>query len=326
MDGMNGFVNFMTSSENLIMMLIGISSFITIMVLVGPILQSNSLDTRMKSVADERKRLRERQLDEINKKTLQRAPGSKVNFMKSVVEKFNLRKAFESEETVGKLRNAGFRGQTPIYVFLFFRMVMPIILFTASLIYLFFVNRHEQTNTMLWCYSFGVAMVGFYLPNMYISNAISKRKEILREVFPDTMDLLLICVESGMAIEAAFNKVASEISVQSIEMSEELALTTAELSYLSSRKTAYRNFAQRTGLDEIKALTTSLVQAEQYGTPLGTALRVISQENRDARMTRAEKKAASLPPKLTVPMIVFFLPVIFAVILGPTIMTVAKNF
>ncbi|MBL1419231.1 MAG: type II secretion system F family protein [Alphaproteobacteria bacterium] len=323
---MDGFVNFMTNSENLIMMVVGISSFITIMVFVGPALQSNSLDTRMKSVADERKRLRERQLDEINKKTLQRTPGSKVNFMKSVVEKFNLRKAFESEETVDKLRNAGFRGQTPIYVFLFFRMVMPIILFIASLIYLFFINRHDQTTTMLWCYSFGVAMVGFYLPNMYISNAISKRKEVLREVFPDTMDLLLICVESGMAIEAAFNKVAAEISVQSVEMSEELALTTAELSYLSSRKVAYRNFARRTGLDEIKALTTSLVQAEQYGTPLGTALRVISQENRDARMTRAEKKAASLPPKLTVPMIVFFLPVIFAVILGPTIMTVAKNF
>lgn len=323
---MDGFINFMTKPENLIMLVIGISSFITVMALIGPMLQSNSLNTRMKSVADERKRLRERQLDEINKKTLQRVPGNKINFMKSVVDKFNLRKAFESEESVDKLRNAGFRGQTPIYVFLFFRMVMPIILFIAALIYFFFVNNHEQNNTMLWCYSFGVALVGFYLPNMYISNIISKRKEVLRAVFPDAMDLLLICVESGMAIEAAFNKVAVEIAVQSSEMSEELALTTAELSYLSSRKDAYRNFARRTGLDEIKALTTSLVQAEQYGTPLGSALRVISQENRDARMTRAEKKAASLPPKLTVPMIVFFLPVIFVVILGPTILVVAKHF
>ena len=323
---MDGFISFMTSGENLIMLAVGISSFFTIMVLIGPMLQGNALDTRMKSVADERKRLRERQLDEINKKTLQRTPGSKVNFMKSVVERFNLRKAFESEETVNKLRNAGFRGQAPIYVFLFFRTAMPILLFAAALFYYFFINSHELNNTLILCYSFGIAMVGFYLPNMYISNAVAKRKEILCMVFPDTMDLLLICVESGMAIEAAFNKVGQEIAAQSGVMSEELALTTAELSYLSSRKTAYRNFASRTGLDEIKALTTSLVQAEQYGTPLGSALRVISQENRDARMTRAEKKAASLPPKLTVPMIVFFLPVIFVVILGPTIMTVSKNF
>lgn len=323
---MDGIINFLTNPQNLIMLVVGISSFITIMVLAGPMLAGKNLNTRMKSVADERKRLRERQLDEINKKTLQRATGGRVSFMKSVVERFNLRKALESEETVNTLRNAGFRGQTPIYVFLFFRLVVPIILFFLSLLYFFFVNNHEQNATMLFCYSFGIALVGFYLPNIYLSNIITKRKELLRAVFPDTMDLLLICVESGMAIEAAFNKVASEIAVQSAEMSEELALTTAELSYLSSRKAAYRNFATRTGLDEIKALTTSLVQAEQYGTPLGSALRVISQENRDARMTRAEKKAASLPPKLTVPMILFFLPVIFVVILGPTILVVSKNF
>lgn len=319
-------MDFMSNPQNLLMLVVGICSFITVMVLIGPMLAGNNLDTRMKSVADERKRLRERQLDEINKKTLQRNPGSKVGFMKSVVEKFNLRKAFESETTVNTLRNAGFRGQTPIYVFLFFRLAVPIILFFASLLYFFFIDNHEQNTTMLFSYAFFIALVGFYLPNMYLSNVITKRKEILRAVFPDTMDLLLICVESGMAIEAAFNKVANEIAVQSSEMSEELALTTAELSYLSSRKMAYRNFATRTGLEEIKSLTTSLVQAEQYGTPLGSALRVISQENRDARMTRAEKKAASLPPKLTVPMIVFFLPVIFVVILGPTILLVSKNF
>lgn len=323
---MDAFMDFMVNPQNLIMLVIGVSSFITILVLVGPMIEGNSLDTRMKLVAEERKRLRERQLNEINKKTLQRTTSGKVNFMKSVVDKFNLRKALESEDNVNHLRNAGFRGQTPIYVFLFFRFVMPIILFIASLIYFVFIDEAEQDNFTLLSYSFGIAMVGFYLPNMYISNIITKRKEVLRAVFPDTMDLLLICVEAGMAIESAFNKVASEISAQSVEMSEELALTTAELSYLSSRKDAYRNFAKRTGLDEIKALTTSLVQAEQYGTPLGSALRVISQENRDARMTRAEKKAAGLPPKLTVPMILFFLPVIFVVILGPTIMMVQNNF
>ncbi|NRA86287.1 MAG: type II secretion system F family protein [Rhizobiales bacterium] len=324
---MDSLITFLTNPQNLFTIIIGIASFVTIFVIAGPMLASNDLNTRMKSVADERKRLRERQLEEINKKTLNSARGPQANsFIKSVVEKFNLRKAFESEETISKLRMAGFRGQTPIYVFLFFRLAVPIILLILALGYFFLINSHEQTTSMIFVYSFGLFIIGFYLPNMYVNNVISNRQEILRAAFPDTMDLLLICVEAGMAIEAAFNKVASEIGAQSLEMSEELSILTAELSYLSSRVAAYRNFAQRTGLEEVKSLTTSLVQAEQYGTPLGTALRVISAENRDARMTRAEKKAAALPPKLTVPMILFFLPVIFVVILGPTIMTVQSQF
>ncbi len=323
---MDTIIAYMTNSQNIVMIVVGIASFITVMALAGPMFANNNLNTRMKSVADERKRLRERQLDEMNKKTLAKQPSSKANFVKKVVEKFNLRKAFEDEETVYKLRNAGFRGQTPIHVFLFFRLAVPILLLIASLIYFFSLSKGNNTTTMKLVYSFGITIIGFYVPNIYLSNAIAKRKEILRMVFPDTMDLLLICVEAGMAIEGAFNKVSQEIAAQSVEMSEELALTTAELSYLSSRKKAYQNFARRTGLEEIKSLTTSLVQAEQYGTPLGSALRVISAENREARMTRAEKKAASLPPKLTVPMILFFLPVIFVVILGPTIMTASKNF
>ncbi len=323
---MESFINYMTDPQNLVVIIVGISSFITIFILVGPMIAGNPLDTRMKSVAEERKRLRERQLNEVNKKTLNNARSGQEDFMKIIVDKFNLRKAFESKDTINSLRMAGFRGQTSIYVFLFFRLAVPIVLLITSLLYMFFVNDFDQTNTMIFVYAFGLFILGFYLPNLYLKNAITKRQEILRAIFPDTMDLLLICVEAGMAIEAAFNKVSTEIAVQSMEMSEELALTTAELSYLSSRTAAYRNLAARTGLDEIKALTTSLVQAEQYGTPLGSALRVISAENRDARMTRAEKKAASLPPKLTVPMILFFLPVIFVVILGPTIMLVSKTF
>lgn len=319
---MENFIEFIIDPQNLVMLVIGLSSFITIFVVVGPLLQKDKLGTRVKYVSEERSRLRERQLEEFSKKTVNNSRANQIGFIKRVVEKFNLRKAFESEDTINTLRNAGFRGQTPIYVFLFFRLASPIILIIGAFIYFFAMRGDDITTTMKFVYSFGIFLAGFYLPNVYLSNVIAKRQEDLRAVFPDTMDLLLICVESGMAIEGAFNKVASEIAVQSMIMSEELALTTAELSYLSSRKLAYKNLAARTGLDDIRALTTSLVQAEQYGTPLGTALRVISQENRDARMIRAEKKAASLPPKLTVPMIVFFLPVIFVVILGPAIMKV----
>jgi tight adherence protein C len=148
----------------------------------------------------------------------------------------------------------------------------------------------------------------------------------MRMAFPDSLDLMLICVESGMSIEHAFRKVGQEIGVQSVPLAEEFALATAELSYLPDRRTAYLNLAARTGLDSIKQIATVLIQAEKYGTPLGTALRVTAQESRDQRMMMAEQKAASLPPKLTVPMIVFFLPVLMVVVMAPAIISVmAEN-
>jgi tight adherence protein C len=136
--------------------------------------------------------------------------------------------------------------------------------------------------------------------------------------------MLLICVQAGMSIEAAFGKVSKEVSNQSLELAEELSLTTAELSYLQDRRMAFENLGKRTGIPGIKAVATALIQAERYGTPVGQALRVMAKESRDARMSEAERKAAALPPKLTVPMIVFFLPVLFVVILGPAIMQVMK--
>ena len=146
----------------------------------------------------------------------------------------------------------------------------------------------------------------------------------MKGAFPDALDMLLICVQSGMSVEAAFGKVSREVGAQSIELAEELSLTTAELSYLPERRQAYENLGKRTGLPGVKAVTTALIQAERYGTPVGTALRVMAKENRDMRMQEAEKKAAGLPPKLTVPMIVFFLPVLFLVIMGPAVIQIMK--
>ncbi len=170
----------------------------------------------------------------------------------------------------------------------------------------------------------GVAFAGFYAPNFFVKNQVSKRQFSIRRAWPDALDLMLICVESGMSLEAAFKKVAVEIGVQSPQLAEELVLTNAELSYLQERRKAFENLASRTGLDGVKAVSMALIQAERYGTPLGTALRVLAQENRDMRMNEAEKKAAALPPKLTVPMIIFFLPVLFAVIMGPAMIQIFR--
>jgi tight adherence protein C len=223
----------------------------------------------------------------------------------------------ENEVIKEKLRQAGFRGQAPIYTFIFFRFVMPPIVFLVLLFYFYVINSLGLATMSRIAVASAGAFAGFYLPNLFVQNVIARRQESIQKAFPDALDLLLICVESGMSIEAAFAKVAAEIGDQSVELAEELSVTTAELSYLQERRKAYENLALRTGLPGVKAVVTSLIQAERYGTPIGQSLRVMAQENRDMRMAQAEKKAASLPPKLTVPMITFFLPVLFCVILGP---------
>ena len=164
-----------------------------------------------------------------------------------------------------------------------------------------------------------------HVPILFLKNKITRRQLSIKRAFPDALDLLLICVESGMSIEAGFRRVAEEIGTQSIPLTEELTLATAELSYLQDRRQAYENLAKRTNLEGVKSVCMALQQAERYGTPMAQTLRVMAQENRDMRMSEAEKKAAALPPKLTVPMILFFLPVLFIVILGPAAIKVMET-
>lgn len=305
--------------ENAVTALAAIAAFATIITLALPFLAPNRLGERMKYVASERETLRRQFREDIAKGRTERLRQDPRGLVKKVVDDLNLHELFEGEEIKGKLKQAGLRGQAPLYTFLFFRFIAPIILGLLALFYLFVVNDFGLNPMARVAVSFGALVFGFYLPNIFVQNLVQRRQESIQRAFPDALDLLLICVESGMSIEAAFGKVSKEVGGSSIELMEELTLTTAELSYLQDRRVAYENLAARTGLPGVKALCVSLIQAERYGTPMGQALRVMAQENRDIRMAAAEKKAASLPPKLTVPMIAFFLPALFAVILGPAI-------
>jgi tight adherence protein C len=244
--------------------------------------------------------------------------------MQRIVEQFNLNKWLGQEEARALLVQAGYRGQAPYITFLFFRLVTPVVMLCVVAFYVFIVLKLDHPPMIKVGYCIAAAYLGIKLPVLFLKNKIAKRQLQIKRAFPDALDLLLICVESGMSIEAAFKKVAAEIGSQSIALAEELTLTTAELSYLQDRKQAYENLAKRTNLDGVKSVCMALQQAERYGTPLGQTLRVLGQENRDMRMMEAEKKAAGLPPKLTVPMIVFFLPVLFIVILGPAGIRVAS--
>src|SRR5947207_2351831 len=203
------------------------------------------------------------------------------------------------------------------------RAVTPIVLFLGAALYVFVITQMDKSLTIKLGICIAAAYLGLQAPMLFLKNAITKRQLSIRRAFPDSLDLLLICIESGMSVEVAFRKVSTEIAGQSIALSEEFALTTAELSYLQDRKVAYENLAKRTGLEGVKSVCLALQQSERHGTPLGQSLAVVAQENRDMRMNEAEKKAAALPPKLTVPMILFFLPVLFIVILGPSGIKVA---
>jgi len=295
-----------------------IAAMATVITLAMPLLARNDLTRRMNAVSVEREKMRQRERERLARGDKVQLRQTPKQFMKRIVDQFNLTKWVGQEEAREKLIQAGYRGNAPYITYLFFRLVSPVVAFLVTSFYLFFVLQMDRPPTIKLGMALFAAFVGMQLPYLFLKNKIGKRQLSIRRAFPDALDLLLICVESGMSIEAAFRKVSQEIGSQSIPLAEELTLTTAELSYLQDRKVAYENLARRTDLEGVRAVCVALQQSERYGTPLGQTLRVMAQENRDMRMSEAEKKAAALPPKLTVPMILFFLPVLFIVILGPT--------
>ncbi len=303
-----------TKPEILAAYLVAASVFGTFLTVFLPYLQGNKLETRLKAVASQREKLRKQSRAALEKKGLRRKDTS---FVGSISSKLNLATALEDPNVVKLMNQAGMRGPGPISAFYFARMSLPFVSALLVFIFVFYVNDLGLNTFMKYGSLAFAAAAGFYAPNVYISNIAQKRQKSLMRAFPDALDMLLICVEAGMSIEMSFAKVSQEIGAASPELAEEFGITVAELSYLPDRRQAYENLSARTGHEGVKAVCMALGQAERYGTPLGNALRMMAKENREMRMSEAENKAAALPAKLTVPMILFFLPVLFLVILGP---------
>jgi tight adherence protein C len=322
-------VETLTDPSNLVAAAVAVGCFATVMTLAAPALRGDKLDARLKSVATRREELRRKNRAAIagpggaKETSIRRADGGAI---KKIVDQLQLTRLLEDPAVVDKLAQAGFRGSRPVTTFYFFRLITPFALALLAVIYFYGLNGLNLPPTTRLCAVVALFVAGYYAPNLYVKNKADKRRESIMLAFPDALDLLLICVEAGMSIEAAVAKVAGEVGGASIELAEELTLLTAELSYLPERRMAYEGLSKRTNHPGVKAVVTAMIQAERYGTPLGSALRVMSKENRDMRLAAAEKKAAQLPAKLTVPMILFFLPVLFVVILGPSIMRGTDTF
>jgi tight adherence protein C len=321
------FANTIMDPEFLVSLLAAVCTLATVLTIALPIFARDKINTRMRIMAVERDKLRSDRLaamaiaDRTGSNKLRQAPKG---YIQQIVDGLDLKTKLDSEELRQRLKTAGYRGEGPVLTYMVFRAVMPPVIFLVALFYCFFLIELGYPPIIKVLIALAMGAAGFYLPNMFIQNIANKRKLAIEQAFPDSLDMLLICVQSGMSVEAAFGKVSREITSQSVELAEELSLTTAELSYLPDRRLAYENLAKRTGLEGVKGVCTALVQAERYGTPVGQALRVMAKENRHLRMSKAEQKAAALPPKLTVPMMLFFLPVLFVVILSPAVITSMK--
>lgn len=304
----------------LVTLLVSLGCATTVLLAFIPLLQKDDMARRIKAVSTERERIRMRERERLaaanapQKLTLRYKSGG---LSKQLVDALSLDSWLNTDTAKQKLAQAGYRGQGAENAFLAYRLGAPIVFFLGSLVYLFFLAHLQWSAMAKLLLAMFCAYIGIKAPELFLNNNITKRQKTMNRAYPNMVDLLIICAESGMSIEHAVRKVSQEIGTESIEMAEEMSLLAAEMSYLENRRIAFDNLSNRCGIDAIKQLTTVMVQSEKYGTPLGAALRVLAQESRDARMTAAEKKAAALPPALTVPMILFFLPGLFCAILTP---------
>ncbi|WIJ24875.1 type II secretion system F family protein [Devosia sp. RR2S18] len=321
-------VELLTQRDFLIAVLAAISAGAVVFTFGSSFIVKSEMRDRIKRVALEREKMRAEEMARlrgsaaaVDGRSVRRTAEPKA-YVKRVVERLDLKKAFMDDATVEKLAMAGYRGQGHLTTFLFQRFVTPIAILVAAVAYLVFLVPGDRPLYLNLVYAIGAGLVGSYVPVLLLKNTTTKRQVSIKRAWPDCLDLLLLCVEAGMSMEHAFKRVGKEIGQQSAELAEELTLTTAELSFLEDRGRAYENLGRRTGLDGVKSVMTALIQADRYGTSVGQALRVMAEEGREMRMMDAEKKAASLPPKLTVPLILFFLPVLFIVIMAPAMIKV----
>ena len=247
--------------------------------------------------------------------------------MKDTMNSLKVLQQSQVEVIIQKLAQAGIRRKELAIVVVFARMVLPIVLGGIAAFMIYGINYFPTWGGMKRLMAFAAMVgLGYKGPEIYLGNLISKRTDAIRKGLPDALDLLVICAEAGLTVDAAFNRVAKELGRAYPELGDEFALTAIELAFLNERRSAFENLAYRVNLDAVKGVTTTMVQTERYGTPLASALRVLSAEFRNERMMRAEEKAARLPAIMTVPLILFILPVLFVVILGPAACSIADAF
>lgn len=307
--------DYLRSHPDLTSALLGALAFIAVYVVWTALLEKDNVTSRLKAVQQRRAVLKEAYLKQDKKKA---GPQAHMSFIRSVSSWMKLQQLKGLDEVRKKLVRAGYRSRDSLMVFLFMQLVLPVLILALLALFLLVLTPPAKLTglqSLIICLFFGI-LAGL-LPNLFVKNKTQARLDSLRKALPDAFDLMVICAEAGLSLDATLDRVSREIMPSTPDLGEELALTGVELSFLPDRQAALRALADRVPLQGIQALVSTLNQTEKYGTPLAQALRILSGELRDERMMRAEEKAARLPAILTVPMILFILPPLFVVLIGP---------
>ena len=308
---------------NTLSVLCGAGAFAVIVLIWVALVESDVTPARIKSITDRRDEL----IAEERKKKVSRREGmSRADFIKNLVQKLKLEQGKQTNELRLNLARAGYRSQDAIMMYLLMRVAAPLATGFQAFFLIFILQAFPMHTPTKVLSLFLAILFGIALPSIFLKNKTQKRITVLRKAMPDALDLLVICAEAGLSLDAALNRVSQEMAPSCPELAEEVGLTAVELGFFPDRSRALQNLSDRVPLQGVMALVNTLIQTEKYGTPLSQSLRVLSGEMRDDRMMAAEAKAAKLPATLTIPMILFILPPLFIVLLGPAILKVTASF
>jgi len=305
-----------------IVLLAGCSALFAALFVYRTMLVHDPLQGRLAKLESHRDMLREASLGPHRRVGRDRG----MDTIRRLVSNLKLLRSREAEKATLKLLQAGFRSKDALIIYFFTKLAVPIVVGVGAVIALYVLEMTKLAGMMRLAAALAAVLIGAWAPDIYVRNAATKRRNALRKGVPDTLDLLVICAESGQSLDGALSRVSGECGLFCPEMAEELTITSIELGLMPERRTALENLSRRTGVPELRSVINALIQTEKYGTPLAHALRVLASEYRQDRLMRAEEKAARLPAILTVPMIIFILPPLFVVLLGPAILQVIDTF
>ena len=310
---------------DVITIMAAVTAFLVVFAVYSAALSRDPMRGRVKALQDRRDALKAGLMTpQRRRKPIKKVDS--VDAMRQVVSKLQLLQSEQTRKVSQMLVQAGWRSKDAVVVYMFFKMVLPILIAIVMVILLFGMNMFADKPMMRMMVGLGSILFAFLGPDIYVKNAISKRVAEIRKALPDALDLLVICAEAGLTLDAALNRVSREMAHTCAELADEFSLTAIELGFLPDRRHALQNLTDRVQLDAMRGVVTTLIQTEKYGTPLAMSLRVLSAEFRNERMMKAEEKAARLPATMTVPLILFILPTLFIVLLGPAACKVADEF
>ena len=308
-------------------MLSAVATFAVLLAIYAATTVKDPMARRVKALNERREQLKAGIVASTNKRKKLTNRNEAADKVRSILSSFKMLQDDQLKKTQQRLMQAGIRTKDLAFFIIFARFVLPVVLGIAAVLLIYVFNYFPAWGWFKrYALVAGTLLLSYKAPDLWLSNKVKKRSHAVRKGLPDALDLLVICAEAGLTVDAAFGRVARELGKAYPELGDEFGLTAIELGFLAERRQAFENLANRVDLDSIRGVVTTMIQTEKYGTPLASALRVLSAEFRNERMMRAEEKAARLPAIMTVPLILFILPTLFIVILGPAACSIHDSF